>query len=279
MGAEMAYLYWLHSLEGVGSKTIKLLQKCAGSAEAIFGMAERDLRWFLSEQQLAVLLDSRQRWDIEGEYEKLARKGISFIPYGYKGYPDRLASIADPPAALFVKGSLPPATLPAVGLIGARKCSGYGAAMAKLMGEVLAQRGIAVISGMARGIDGIGQKAVCEAQGTTFAVLGCGVDVVYPSESAGLYQQIIACGGIISEYVPGTAARPALFPPRNRIISGLAEAVVVIEAGEKSGTMITVDMALEQGREVYALPGRLVDRLSSGCNRLIKQGAVMILSP
>jgi DNA processing protein len=168
--------------------------------------------------------------------------------------------------------------MPAVALIGARKCSGYGAAMAKLLGQVLAERGIAVVSGMARGVDGIGQKAACEAGGVTFAVLGCGVDVIYPAENKELYRQILTCGGIISEYIPGTAARPSLFPPRNRIISGLADVVVVVEAGEKSGTMITVDMALEQGREVYALPGRLVDRLSSGCNQLIKHGAGMVLS-
>jgi DNA processing protein len=227
---------------------------------------------------LTELVNSRENWDIKGEYEKLGQSGIYFYPYGETGYPEKLLTIPDPPAALFVKGKLPEQALPAVAIIGTRKCSGYGSAMAKELGEVMAGRGIQVISGMARGIDGIGQRAVCEAGGDTFAVLGCGVDVIYPPENRKLYEQILIRGGIISEYIPGTTAKSSLFPPRNRIISGLTDAVVVIEAKEKSGTMITVDMALEQGREVYAMPGRLVDGLSAGCNSLLKQGAGLIIS-
>ncbi len=150
--------------------------------------------------------------------------------------------------------------------------------MAGQLGTALAKAQIQVISGMARGIDGIGQRAVVEAGGSTFAVLGCGVDVIYPSENRRLYERIMERGGILSEYSPGTMPKARLFPCRNRLISGLSEAIVVIEAREKSGTMITVDMALEQGKDVYAFPGRLVDGLSSGCNRLIKQGAGVILS-
>ena len=136
-----------------------------------------------------------------------------------------------------------------------------------------------MISGMARGIDGIGQTAALKEGGYSLGVLGCGVDICYPRENKELYEMLLASGGVCSEYPPGTGPRGILFPPRNRIISGLSDAVLVVEAREKSGTLITVDMALEQGREVYALPGRATDPLSGGCNRLIGQGAGLVSSP
>jgi len=278
MKDEIKYLYWLNSVDGVGFKAIMLLTKFVGSARDVYGLAENDLGWFLNKRQLTELVNNRNKWDVEGEYEKLKLKGISFYPYGHPGYPDKLCSLPDPPAALYVKGNLPEPNTPAVAVIGTRKCSGYGSAMAKQLGARLAEKGIAVISGMARGIDGIGQRAVCEAGGFTYAILGCGVDIIYPPENGQLYRQIMMKGGIISEYFPGSQPKAGQFPARNRIISGLSDAVVVVEAKEKSGTMITVDMALEQGREVYAVPGRLVDYSSSGCNRLIKQGAGLIIS-
>ena len=278
MKDEIKYLYWLNRVDGIGQKSLLMLMKFVGSAATVFTLSEHDLSWFLNKRQLTELVKSREKWDIDGEFEKLKHRKISFYPYGYAGYPEKLLDLPDPPAALYVKGSLPEPNTPAVAVIGTRKCSGYGSAMAKQLGLQLAERGISVISGMARGIDGIGQRAVCEAGGATFAVLGSGVDVVYPPENIRLYEQIIDRGGIISEYIPGTEPKASLFPARNRIISGLADAVIVVEAKEKSGTMITVDMALEQGREVYAMPGRLVDGLSSGCNRLIKQGAGLVLS-
>ena len=278
MNAEIPYLYWLYSVNGIGAKTLKMLKKYVGNARNIYDLSEYDLSWFLNRTQVERLMKSRMDWDIEGEYAKLGKAGISFYPLGYPGYPDKLINIPDPPAALFVKGSLPDPALPSAALIGTRKCSGYGNVMAKQLGEALAKRGVLVISGMARGIDGIGQRAVCEAGGRTYAVLGCGVDIVYPQENGRLYEKLILKGGIISEYIPGTEPRASLFPPRNRIISGLSDTVIVVEAKEKSGTMITVDMALEQGREVYAIPGRVIDGLSCGCNRLIKQGAGLIIS-
>ncbi|MCL2050754.1 MAG: DNA-processing protein DprA [Lachnospiraceae bacterium] len=281
MKEDMKYLYWLNSVEGIGFKAMMVLKKYVGSGSDIYHTPEHDLRWFLNERQLTALVNRRKEWDVDGEFEKLKQEKIAFYPYGSPGYPEKLLSLPSPPAALYLKGSFPDANTPAVALIGTRKCSGYGSAMAKQLGALLAERGIVVVSGMARGIDGIGQRAVCGAGGATYAVLGCGVDVVYPPENRQLYEQIERQGeqgGIISEYQPGTPPNAGQFPARNRIISGLSDAVVVIEAKEKSGTMITVDMALEQGREVYAMPGRLVDGLSCGCNRLIKQGAGMIIS-
>ena len=136
-----------------------------------------------------------------------------------------------------------------------------------------------IISGMARGIDGIGQRAALYAGGYSLGVLGCGVDVCYPRENREVYEQLLVKGGVCSEYPPGMEPRAVLFPPRNRIISGLCDGVLVIEAKGRSGTLITVDMALEQGREVYAVPGRATDALSEGCNRLIRQGAQLVMSP
>ena len=151
--------------------------------------------------------------------------------------------------------------------------------MAESFAGTLGEAGIQIISGMARGIDGIAQSAALRAGGASFGVLGCGVDICYPSQNREIYQQLIKQGGVISSYLPKTMPKPQYFPPRNRIISGLADALLVIEAREKSGTLITVDMALEQGREVYALPGRVADPVSEGCNRLISQGAGIVLSP
>ena len=278
MSEELKYLYWLNSIEGIGFKSIAILKKYVGKAADVYKLTENELSWFLNKRQISKLLLSREVWDVDCEFAKLTQMRISFFPYGYKGYPAKLLNLPDPPAAIYVKGRLPSSGRTSVAVIGTRKCSGYGSAMAKQLGVALAQRGIQVVSGMARGVDGIGQRAVCEAGGLTFAVLGCGVDIVYPPENQRLYEKIIMQGGVISEYFPGTKPNAGQFPARNRIISGLSDAVVVVEAKEKSGTMITVDMALEQGREVYAVPGRLVDGLSSGCNRLLKQGANIVVS-
>ena len=143
----------------------------------------------------------------------------------------------------------------------------------------MGKSGVTVVSGMARGIDGISQWAALEAGGTSIGILGCGVDICYPARNRALFDRLSEQGTIISEYPPGTPPRPMNFPARNRIVSGLADAVVVIEARCRSGTLITVDMALEQGKEVFVVPGRVTDRLSDGCNRLIKQGAAIMLSP
>ena len=174
---------------------------------------------------------------------------------------------------------LPAQDQPAVAVIGARECSEYGRFVAEELGRYLGGQRIPVISGMARGIDGISQQAALSAGGTSYGVLGCGVDICYPSQNRKLYEELIQKGGLLSTYAPGTKALPAYFPPRNRIVSGLSDAVIVIEARQKSGTLITVDMALEQGKDVYVVPGRITDRLSDGCNRLLTQGAGVFLSP
>ena len=204
---------------------------------------------------------------------------ISFITPFDSIYPERLKGIPDAPAGLYVMGKLPAESDITVAVIGARDCSDYGRYVAERLGTFLGERGVAVVSGMARGIDGISQWAALEAGGSSIGVLGCGVDICYPAKNRKLYDRLLKQGAVLSEYPPGTPPRPMNFPIRNRIVSGLADGVVVIEARDKSGTLITVDMALEQGREVFVVPGRITDGLSVGCNRLIRQGAGILLSP
>lgn len=225
------------------------------------------------------ILRSKKEWEIEKCWEKLQEQGIRMIPYFSEEYPKKLTNISQPPYALYVKGSLPRENQVSVAIVGARRCTHYGEQIALEYGEALASEGIQIISGMARGIDGAGQRGALNAGGATYGVLGCGVDICYPRENIGLYMDIQQKGGIISEQIPGQPPLPAYFPERNRIISGLADVVLVIEAKEKSGSLITADMALEQGKDVYALPGPVTSSMSQGCHRLIRQGAGILISP
>ncbi len=209
----------------------------------------------------------------------MSEETISFITPFDSGYPERLKNIPDAPAGLYIGGRLPEDTEIAVAVVGARECSEYGRYVAQKLGAFLGENKVTVVSGMARGIDGISQWAALEAGGTSIGVLGCGPDICYPAQNRKLYDRLLRQGAVLSEYALGTPPKPAHFPARNRIVSGLSDAVVVVEAREKSGTLITVDMALEQGREVFVVPGRITDSLSDGCNRLIRQGAGILLSP
>lgn len=280
---EKPYIHWLCQSLGTGNRGFLRALAALGPPREIYRLAAAGkLAGRLAErfQEKAVLLsENSQTYDIHGEYERLTGRGIHLTAQGEEDYPSRLSEIPDKPYALYYAGNLPPEGKRAVALIGARDCSEYGRYMAGQFGAALARAGVQVISGMARGIDSIGQERALSEGGYSMGVLGCGVDVCYPRENRGLYEALLADGGVCSEYPPGVEPRAMLFPPRNRIISGLADAVLVIEAREKSGTLITVDMALEQGREVYALPGRATDPLSGGCNRLIRQGAGLVSTP
>jgi len=297
------YLCWLAGIRGIGRAKKYALLRAAGetslfniffsvgaaafgqdpglAARLLYTAPEKELR-FLWGEAGANAQGSREGWqallqarrqDPDRVVEELAHAGISFIGAPEEGFPQKLKEIPDPPFGIYYKGSMPSGEEPAAAVIGARLASGYGREQARRFGRRIGARGIAVISGMARGIDGIAQKAALDAGGKSYAVLGCGVDICYPEENRELYERLQQQGGVLSEYPPGMQPIARLFPPRNRIISGLADLVLVIEARKRSGTLITVDMALEQGREVYALPGRVSDALSDGCNRLIRQGA------
>ncbi|HOO29321.1 MAG TPA: DNA-processing protein DprA, partial [Lachnospiraceae bacterium] len=207
------------------------------------------------------------------------KQDICFIPWYHESYPKKLRQISGYPFAVFVKGRLPDEKAGSVAIIGARNCSEYGRSMARYFGEELARSGVQVISGMAYGVDGIGQMCALEAGGYSCGILGCGVDVCYPASNQTLYARLAKQGGLLSEYCPGTPPVARQFPPRNRIISGLSDIVLVVEARKKSGTLITVDMALEQGKEILVVPGRVTDPLSSGCNSLLKQGASPVTEP
>ncbi len=194
-------------------------------------------------------------------------------------FPECLRTIRQPPCALYVRGRLPDPSKPAVAIIGARNCTSYGSDMARWFAAELSKAGVQIISGMALGVDGIAQRAALDAGGSSFALLGCGTDICYPKTNRDLYDALLEKGGVISEYPDGTQPLPAYFPQRNRLIAGFSQAVLVVEAREKSGSLITADAALEQGKDVFVLPGRITDALSAGCNRLLEQGAGIALSP
>ena len=196
-----------------------------------------------------------------------------------EGYPKTLLQLPDAPARIYVLGELPDPTRPAIAIVGARNCSSYGKNMAYEYARVLTKAGVQVISGLARGVDAAAHAGTLAAGGKTYGVMGCGVDFCYPTSSRNLYHTMQQQGGILSEFSPGTPPLAYHFPLRNRIISGLSQAVLVVEAKEKSGSLITADAALEQGRTVFALPGRAGDLLSEGCNRLIYQGAIPVWKP
>jgi len=201
---------------------------------------------------------------------------IRRIPRGERGYPTLLARIPDPPPSLWIRGDADPGVLaePAVAIVGARACSGYGRTVARMLASGTAAAGAVVVSGLARGIDGEAHRGALAAPGRTVAVLGCGVDRDYPAAHAELAHAIVAGGGlVVSEYAPGVEPAPWRFPARNRIIAGLAAATVVVEARERSGALITADFALEDGREVLAVPGEVTSALSAGTNALLRQGA------
>jgi DNA processing protein len=190
-------------------------------------------------------------------------------------FPERLRAIFDPPPALFLRGSGEPDLLGrrAVAVVGARSCSPYGAQVARMLGRELAAAGLLVVSGLARGIDGEAHRGALEAGGATVGVLGCGIDRDYPAVNATLSRRMEEEGLVVSEYEPGVEPAPWRFPARNRIIAGLCEAVVVVEARERSGALITADFALEEGREVFSVPGEITSALSAGTNALLKLGA------
>lgn len=218
----------------------------------------------------------KEEYKTEEFKKKLRDRDIKMVCVGDRDYPEKLTPYGDKPEVLFYKGRLPDKNKPIVAMVGARACSNYGRTMAKKIAGELAYNNVQIISGMARGIDTYSQLGAVEAGGATFAVLGCGVDICYPTENIELYENIIKTGGIISEYPPGDKPLAWHFPMRNRIISGLSDKVVVVEAKEKSGSLITVEWALEQGKDVMAVPGRVDDKLSEGCNRLIRSGAGLV---
>ncbi len=212
--------------------------------------------------------------------ERMREKGVRYIPSFDPSYPERLSVLPDPPFGLFVRGELPDPERPAAAVVGSRRCTVYGREAAYYFGKELSKAKISVISGMALGVDGYAQTGALQGIGNSFAVLGGGADICYPAENVGLYADLQKNGnGVISERPCGYRARAYDFPVRNRLISALSDVLIVIEAAVHSGSLISVNHALSQGKEIFALPGRVGDRMSEGCNQLIRDGAGILLEP
>jgi DNA processing protein len=211
--------------------------------------------------------------------EKLHIQGIQVLTWDDQAYPDRLRQIVQSPFVLYIKGQILTEDAWAVAIVGTRRYSAYGRQVAENITHTLARNGITIISGLARGIDGIAHKTAIDAGGRTIAVLGSGLDILYPPEHRALAEEISKEGALISDYPLGTPPDGSNFPPRNRIISGLSKIIIVIEAGERSGALITATYAAEQGKEVFAVPGKIFAPMSKGANLLIKQGAHPLLDP
>ena len=277
---EEKYWYWLCNVRGIGRKKIENLIEGFGSPKKIYETNGEMLEKVsgIRKKESDFLIKSKEIWNVDEKYEKLKSKNVRFLSIWHKEYPSKLKCIEDYPFGIYVKGQLPDEQIPSVAIVGARMCSEYGRGVAKEIAKELSLHKIQIISGLAQGIDGISQQAAINAGGQTFGVLGCGADICYPRENIELYMEVQKQGGLISEFNIGTKPAPFHFPMRNRIISALADVIIVIEAKEKSGSLITADMALEQGKDVLAVPGRINDNLSYGCNYLIKQGAGLILS-
>lgn len=281
------YDLWLCYALGSGSGTVRALYEAMNRepifAEILYHMnpekRQRLLETALSDAGKSVRSDPEKRMkeamtrDPDELYEKMVSRGIHAISLADPGYPRRLRMIPDPPFFLFYIGRLPVDDRPSCAIVGSRQFTAYGKEMAEYFAGNLGAAGIQVISGMASGIDGIAGRAALGAGGLSAAVLGSSVEFCYPKSNRDLYESLSQRGGILSEYPPGTEPVRGHFPARNRIISGLSDLVLVIEARKQSGTRITVDCALEQGREVYAVPGRVTDSTSSGCNELLRDGA------
>ena len=277
MREEDFYWYWLNNIEGIGRGTIRILLEKFETPKEIYEVAEKDIFSLLrTQKQKEAFTFSKNKDRIKNSYQKLSDNGIVFIHPDLKEYPKRLRVIPDTPYGLYVKGKLPKEDCKAVAIIGARNCTQYGMEMARFFARELSKCQVCIISGLARGIDGMAHMGALEAFGYTLGVIGGGIDQIYPRENYQLFFKMQQSGGILSESNMGISPTSGLFPQRNRLIAGLCDGILVVEAMEKSGTFITVDQGLEQGKEIFALPGRIMDLKSVGCNKLIKMGAHMV---
>jgi len=272
-------LIWLNSIKGVGNRTIDKLTKhfvdisniWTASTNYIMSLCDID------EKIKNEIISNRNENYFERLTSYILKNDIRVITYLDEDYPEKLKNIFDYPKVLYSKGEFNIEDKVAIAIVGSRKATSYGKWAADKFSRELARMGISIISGMARGIDTEAHKGAIKEHGHTIAVLGCGVDVVYPSSNRELYKDIISNGCVISEFSPGTHPINYNFPLRNRIISGLASGIIVIEAGEKSGSLITAEHAIEQGKDVFALPGNINNVLSKGTNQLIKEGAKLVM--
>jgi len=274
--------YWVgfHRIQGIGAVRLRGLLEAFGDLERAWNAGQADLkRAGLNTDLSNAVVKARQEMDLNAALGQIQDAGYQVLRMKDPGYPERLKQIASPPIVLYVWGEITLADRIAVAIVGTRRPTEYGLAVTQEIARYLGARGVTVVSGLARGIDGAAHRAALEAGGRTFAVLGSGLDRIYPSEHRQLAMQIAVGGCVLSEYPLGTDPEARNFPARNRIISGISLAVVVVEAGERSGALITADFAADQGRDVFAVPGTVHRPTSKGTNRLIQSGAFPLLEP
>jgi DNA processing protein len=275
-----AKAYWvaLNMVKGIGAVRMQALLDCFGDAQSAWNARASDLRSAgLTERVVQNLVKLRGEVDLALVWERIQKRGIQVITRQDEHYPRRLKEIDQSPPVLYTCGDLTPGDEWAVAIVGTRRVTGYGRAITEELTDYLARNGVTVVSGLARGVDAVAHETALRAGGRTIAVLGSGVDRIYPPEHRPLAERIAGQGAVLSDYSPGTPPESVNFPPRNRIISGLSLATVVIEAGETSGALITARFAAEQGRDVFAIPGPIYASQSKGTNRLIQQGARPLL--
>lgn len=276
---EKEYAVWICNIQGIDAGKIENLLEYFGSLEDIFHAKRCQLEQVRTLQpkdiERILLLENKER--IQTTCEKMVKRGISFVYREEADFPERLIHMDGAPYGIFYKGKLPDPGIPSVAVVGARKVSEAGKQIADKFGYELAANGIQVVSGMALGVDILAQRGALKApMGQTYAVLGTGVDICYPKSHIESYMQIQEHGGILSEFPFGTPALPYHFPIRNRIISGLSDGVLIVEAKKGSGSLITAEYALEQGREIFVVPGAAFDPQYEGSNELLKSGAVLV---
>jgi DNA processing protein len=274
--------YWVgfNLVKGIGAARLRALLQHFGDVETAWNASPLDLRAAgLGPKLVETFQQVRAGVSLERVWEHIQHQGIQVLTWEDEAYPSRLKEIDQPPPVLYLRGSLTPEDEWAVAIVGTRGITAYGRQMTAELASTLARRGVTVVSGLARGVDAEAHKAALAAGGRTLAVLGNGVDQIYPPEHRQLAERVIASGALVSDYAPGTPPDGVNFPPRNRIISGLSLAVIIVEAGEHSGALITAEFAVEQGRDVFAVPGNINAPKSVGCNRLIQQGARPLLGP
>lgn len=275
---DVYHLLCLVSVPGLGSQRIRMLVGHFGSSQAVLEAGVKELcRIDGIDEKTARCIRQEVNQDFAKDQLYRAEKlGVNILTYWNSQYPEMLKRIHDPPILLYVKGTFQGNNEKRIAIVGTRLPSQYGRWIAERFGEDLARRGITVVSGMARGVDSCAHQGALKGGGDTIAVLGCGVNVVYPPENQRLYKQIADVGALVSEFPMNTEPMGGHFPRRNRIISGLSLGTVVVEAGAKSGALITAYMALEQGREVFAVPGNVRSPKTRGVHRLIKEGAKLV---
>ena len=277
-GDLMKYWIWLGSVEGLGPvKKVALLNKFE-TAKRIYNATEKEILKVdgMSDKIVQNMQKAKDAKLLE-KYEKyILKNDIKIINISDDNYPAKLKNIYAPPITIFAKGDISLLNSKSIAIVGSREPSKYGIYVAEKFSKELSKEGITIVSGLARGIDTFAHVGALSSFGKTIAVLGSGIDVVYPKENAKYYREISEKGLIISEYIVGTAPESKNFPQRNRIISGLSDGVLVVEARKNSGTMITTDFALEQGKELYVIPGNITSNLSAGTNNLIKEGAKLV---